>query len=626
MKRMNKCTPLCVFLCFLMVLTLSVNAQKKTSVFQKLTWEQAAAQAQKEGKIVLVDAMRKAMKPEMQKKQEEAERDLMKAPGVREFCDRNVVAIHIDMMTEEGSAFAPKLVMNMYPTYGFFMPNGDILGVVSPYLLTKDPGMLIKTGEKAVKAAAVKRGNSRVIAFEEISLKDAMVKAKKENKLIFIDAYTDYCQPCVLMVKNVFSLDRVADFYNQHFINLKMHFGKEKELADKYGTHGYPSFVFINGDGKLVYLAGGYTEGDKFIGYGQEALKKAEGITFTAGSWEQALEKAKQENKLIFMDCYTSWCGPCKKMAKTVFTDPEVAAFFNEKFVNVKVDMEKGEGKELKDRYAVSAYPTLNFIGADGKMVHCVVGGMDAGDFVKQAEIALSGKGLASMMAIYQGGNRTPEFIQEYLNVLDVANRAKEAEQVTLDYFATLDKGKLKEKGNWDLFMKYINDVNSEVFTYVYDHRMEFCQFFGDKEVKQKIATVWAIGGNQFVSGRGEEAVLDEKGFKRYVKRLKKADVDGKEGIIMNARMSNAEKIGDWKTYIALGSEELKKGQVADLVLYNWGLRISQQCKDQALRLQAAQWFDDAVAVCVKQEEAGGKQSMMSYRTFFEKLASELKK
>ncbi|MEG0797029.1 MAG: hypothetical protein RR397_11085, partial [Odoribacter sp.] len=87
---MNKCTPLCVFLCFLMVLTLSVNAQKKTSVFQKLTWEQAAAQAQKEGKIVLVDAMRKAMKPEMQKKQEEAERDLMKAPGVREFCDRNV--------------------------------------------------------------------------------------------------------------------------------------------------------------------------------------------------------------------------------------------------------------------------------------------------------------------------------------------------------------------------------------------------------------------------------------------------------------------------------------------------------------------------------------------------------
>ena len=93
-------------------------------------------------------------------------------------------------------------------------------------------------------------------------------------------AYTDYCQPCMLMVKNVFSLNAVADFYNQNFINLKMHFGKEKELAEKYGTSGYPAFLFINGDGKLVYMESGYTEGDEFIGYGQTALEKAKGIEF----------------------------------------------------------------------------------------------------------------------------------------------------------------------------------------------------------------------------------------------------------------------------------------------------------------------------------------------------------
>ena len=93
-------------------------------------------------------------------------------------------------------------------------------------------------------------------------------------------AYTDYCQPCMLMVKNVFSLNAVADFYNQNFINLKMHFGKEKELAEKYGTSGYPAFLFINGDGKLVYMESGYTEGDEFIGYGKTALEKAKGIEF----------------------------------------------------------------------------------------------------------------------------------------------------------------------------------------------------------------------------------------------------------------------------------------------------------------------------------------------------------
>ena len=155
-----------------------------------------------------------------------------------------------------------------------------------------------------------------------MGLKEALEKAKKENKLVFIDAYTAWCQPCVMMGKNVFTLDKVADFYNEHFINLKIDFGKEKELAEKYAVRGYPAFLFLNGNGKLVHLAGGYTEADAFIGYGEEALKKAEGIAFFKGTWQEVLEQAKKENKLIFMDCYTSWCGPCKMLAKEVFTIP----------------------------------------------------------------------------------------------------------------------------------------------------------------------------------------------------------------------------------------------------------------------------------------------------------------
>ena len=276
MKK-NRLLKIVGFACLFVVLTISVNAQKYKSVFKNLTWEQAAEQAQKEGKIVLVDAMRKARTPEDQRKQDVAERKLFSTPEIMDFCNQHVIA---DMGSEAGKAFAPKLMMNMYPTYGFFMPNGDILGVVSPFLLAQKPEKFMEVGNKALKDAVVKRNNTRSIRFEEIGLKDAMAKAKKENRLIFIDAYTDYCQPCMLMVKNVFSLNAVADFYNQNFINLKMHFGKEKELAEKYGTSGYPAFLFINGDGKLVYMESGYTEGDEFIGYGKTALEKAKGIEF----------------------------------------------------------------------------------------------------------------------------------------------------------------------------------------------------------------------------------------------------------------------------------------------------------------------------------------------------------
>lgn len=607
----------------ILLLSLSVTAQNQKTIFQDLTWEQAAQLAEKEGKIVLVDAMMRARTPQDQKKLDASMNDLFAKPDIAKFCKEHVVAIHIDMNSEAGRAFAPKMAMYMYPTCAFFMPNGDILGVANPFVSMKDPAVLLKAGEKAWEAAQVKRQNSRSIVFEELTLEEAFAKAKKENKLVFVDTYTTWCQPCVLMTKNIFTLDRVADFYNQHFINLKLDFTKEKELTQKYGITGFPTYLFFNGDGKVVYKAGGYTEEEPFIGYGETALKKAEGIEFTQVGWQEVLDQAKKANKLIFLDCYTSWCGPCKMLAKTVFTDPDVAALFNEKFVNVKMDMEKGEGVQLKDKYGIKAYPTLLFIDGESEVVHRVVGGVDLKTLMNQANLALAGKGLAHMTAIYRQGERTPEFIQEYLEILDVANLKDEAEKVCLDYFANLDKNKLKEKECWNLFVRFVNDVNAEVFTYVYDHRAEFYPVFGEREVKRKISRVWAIGANQFVTGQGDEATLDAKGFKRYIKRLSKADVDGKYDIIATAQMTNAEKTGDWKTYLALGNERLKSSKVSDLMLYNWGLRVNRLCKDPALRLKAARWFDEAAAESEKDE--ANKNGMMSYRTYFEKIAADLK-
>lgn len=103
-------------------------------------------------------------------------------------------------------------------------------------------------------------------------------------------------------------------------------------------------------------------------------LEQTDGILFANISFAEALTKAKAENKLIFMDCYTTWCGPCKKMANEVFTLPEVGRVFNAKFINLKVDMEKGEGVELAKRFKVSAYPTLLLIDSEGNVVKQIVG------------------------------------------------------------------------------------------------------------------------------------------------------------------------------------------------------------------------------------------------------------
>ena len=65
-----------------------------------------------------------------------------------------------------------------------------------------------------------------------------------------------------------------------------------------------------------------------------------QGIDFHHGTWKEALAEAQKQDKLVFIDAYAKWCGPCKKMAKNVFTLSEVGDFYNENFINVKLDME----------------------------------------------------------------------------------------------------------------------------------------------------------------------------------------------------------------------------------------------------------------------------------------------
>ena len=91
-----------------------------------------------------------------------------------------------------------------------------------------------------------------------------------------------------------------------------------------------------------------------------------EGVNFEDLTFDEALAKAKAENKLVFMDCYTQWCGPCKYMTTNIFPQKEAGDFFNPKFVCVKYDAGGGEGGELAKKFGVRGYPTFLIIRPDG--------------------------------------------------------------------------------------------------------------------------------------------------------------------------------------------------------------------------------------------------------------------
>lgn len=113
--------------------------------------------------------------------------------------------------------------------------------------------------------------------------------------------------------------------------------------------------------------------------------KEKRGIQFFEGSWQEALEKAKKENKMIFLDAYASWCGPCKMMKLNTFTNKSVGKFYNSNFINVAIDMEKPDGLALAEKYNIEAYPSLLFIFADGVLLGKEVGYQRPNEFIRIA-------------------------------------------------------------------------------------------------------------------------------------------------------------------------------------------------------------------------------------------------
>lgn len=106
------------------------------------------------------------------------------------------------------------------------------------------------------------------------------------------------------------------------------------------------------------------------------------------GTFDEAMNKARQEKKDLFVDFYANWCGPCKAMASEVFPDAKVGEYFNAHFVCVQVDVEAKENKELAKKYNVTALPTMAFIGRDGKELRRVQGAVPPDALIKEARIA----------------------------------------------------------------------------------------------------------------------------------------------------------------------------------------------------------------------------------------------
>lgn len=215
------------------------------------------------------------------------------------------------------------------------------------------------------------------------------------------------------------------------------------------------------------------------------------GIQFEQGTFDEALDKAAKEDKYLFVDAVTEWCGPCKWMAANTFKDPKVAALFNAKFVNYQLDMEKGEGPEVQIRYGVMAYPTLLFLEGDGTMIHKAIGAKNAVDFVALGESVYGDAfvTIPEMQAKFAAGERDRQFLYEYLVRLNESNM--DTQEALALYKEGMKGEALLEKNNWDIFKRMFYRLDTEYFQYLNANKEKFVALYGQEDVDGKILSMY---------------------------------------------------------------------------------------------------------------------------------------
>lgn len=204
-----------------------------------------------------------------------------------------------------------------------------------------------------------------------------------------------------------------------------------------------------------------------FLGLLAPVFATSQGIHFETTNWMSTVQKAKAENKLIFVDVYTSWCGPCRAMSNQVFPKPEVGDKYNRLFINYKIDAEIGEGIALAKQYAVRGYPTYLFIDpVTTSLVGSTAGSMPEANFLAladgmEAKHAGTEIPMSELEATFVSGNYDETFLVKYMKRKNTEKQSTdEAFDVFIRKFFTGKKNYTRtDLKNFAMWFHYKNDT-----------------------------------------------------------------------------------------------------------------------------------------------------------------------
>ncbi len=276
----------------------------------------------------------------------------------------------------------------------------------------------------------------------------------------------------------------------------------------------------------------------------------AEGIEFFDGDYEEAFELANTSGKLVFVDAYAEWCGPCKRMAATTFKDSKVGDFFNKTFINMKIDMEKGQGLRFRQKYPVSAYPTLMFINGEGEIVHKATGGKDVDGIIQLAKLAMRKDDRSGSFAKkYEAGNRDYDLVMNYITALNKVG--KPSLKISNEYLRS--NPDITDEQKAAFLFEAATDADSRLFDMMVDYKSTLEKIKGKEIVVAQIEKACCKTVEKAVEYESEDLL------KRAKEKMKKNAKSAYKAFDIKSDMDFFEGVGKIDQYLERTEEYTKK-------------------------------------------------------------------
>ncbi len=242
----------------------------------------------------------------------------------------------------------------------------------------------------------------------------------------------------------------------------------------------------------------------------------AQGIDFQQKPYAELLTMAKEQNKLIFVDVFTTWCGPCRHMAQEIFPQKEVGDFYNANFINMQIDAENTEdGQMITKEFNVTAFPTFLYINGDGELTYRFMGSKSADKFINEGKQALeafaSQPVLKEYTSKYEAGNRDKKFLDEYCDLM--VKGGLDCGDVLLEYFSQISDPELLDSVQVERISKlsvYDNAFARRLINVVLNDSTELKQDMKRYSTVNKAVCAYIAASLSDVTRKGNDAGFEE--------------------------------------------------------------------------------------------------------------------